>query len=170
MCQLLETPLLDRTWINLGGWISNIWYMRWIRVMSKSSHMATTFMAFDRVGCIVFSSLFGWGLVPYGYWILPSLFSELHAVQLHCWRKCQPSNKLTPPCDVPLSCIGMPYLQTEHCTPSPVAQCKSLLLHNTLLLHRHSPLKGAFKWPDFLSQFPCLVITRKTPHEFNVLT
>ena len=117
VCQLLETPLLDRTWINLGGWNSNIWYMRWIRVMSKSSHMVMTFMAFDRVGCIVFSSLFGWGLVPYGYWILPSLFSELHAVQLHCWRKCQLNNKLTPPCDVPLCCIVMPYLHPFPCCP-----------------------------------------------------
>ena len=122
--------------------------------------MAMTFVALDKVGCRVFSSLFGEGLVPYGHLILPSLFSELHAVQLHCWRKCQLNNKLTPPCDVPLSCIGMPYLQTEHCTPSPVAQFKSLFFHNTLLLHRDSPLKGAFKWPKFLS-FPRIVITRK---------
>ena len=120
-----------------------------------------TLVALDKVGCRVFSSLFGQGMIPYGHLILPSLFSELHAVQLHCWRKCQLNNKLTPPCDVPLSCIGMPYLQTEHCTPSPVAQCKSLFFHNTLLLHRDSPLKGAFKWPNFLSQFPRIVITRK---------
>ena len=42
--------------------------------MSKSLHMAMTFVALDKVGCRVFSSLFGQGLVPYGHWILPSLF------------------------------------------------------------------------------------------------
>ena len=138
--------------------------------MFKSLHMATTFLALDKVGCIVFSSLFGWGLVPYGYWILPSLFSELHAVQLHCWRKCQLNNKLTPPCDVPLSCMGMPYLQTEHCTPSPVAQWKSLFFHNTLLLHRDSLLKGAFKWPKFSLTISAHRYYTETPHEFNILT
>ena len=138
--------------------------------MSKSLHMAMTFVALDKVGCRVFSSLFGEGLVPYGHWILPSLFSELHAVQLHCWRKCQLNNKLTPPCDVPLSCMGMPYLQTEHCTPSPVAQWKSLFFHNTLLLHRDSLLKGAFKWPKFSLTISAHRYYTETPHEFNILT
>ena len=94
---------------------------------------------------------------------------ELHAVQLHCWRKCQLNNKLTPPCDVPLSCIGMQYLQTEYFTPSPVAQWKSLFFHNTLLLHRDSPLKGAFKWPKF-SLISAHHYYTETPHEFNILT
>ena len=112
--------------------------------------------------------------MPYGHWILPSLFSELHAVQLHCWRKCQLNNKLTPPCDVPfkvpLSCIGMPYLQTEHCTPYPVAKFESLFFRNTLLLQRDSLLKGAFKWPKFSLTISAHRYYTETPHEFNVLT
>ena len=137
--------------------------------MSKSLHMAMTFVALDKVGRRVFSSLFGQGMIPYGHLILPSLFSELRAVQLHCWRKCQLNNKLTPPCDVPLSCMGMPYLQTEHCTPSPVAQWKSLFFHNTLLLHRDSLLKGAFKWPKFSLTISAHCYCTETLHEFNIL-
>ena len=131
--------------------------MRWIRVISKSLHIATTFLAFVKVGCRVLSSLFGEGLVPYGHLILPSIFSELHAVQLHCWRKCQLNNKLTPPWDVPLSCMWMPYLHPFPCCP--VKKFSSTTLSCSKETHL---LKVHFNGQNSLSQFPrSSVITRK---------
>ena len=70
---------------------------------------------------------------------------------------------------VPLSCIGMPYLQTEHCTPYPVAKFESLFFHNTLLLQRDSLLKGAFKWPKFSLTISAHCYYTETLHEFNIL-
>ena len=70
---------------------------------------------------------------------------------------------------VPLSCIGMPYLQTEHCTPYPVAKFESIFFHNTLLLQRDSLLKGAFKWPKFSLTISAHCYYTETLHEFNIL-
>ena len=48
--------------------------------MSKSLHMAMTFVALDKVGCMAFLVDFGQGLAAYGHLTLPSLFNERHAV------------------------------------------------------------------------------------------
>ena len=129
--------------------------------MSKSLHMAMTFVALDKVGCRVFSLLFGEGLVPYGHLILPSLFSELHAVQLHCWRKCQLNNKLTPPCDVPLSCIEM-LICKQNTAPLPLLPSEKVSSFTTLCCCTETHfLKVHSNGQNFLSQFPRIVITQK---------
>ena len=96
-------------------------------------------------------------------------FNELHATQFHLWRKSQePNNNQTPPCDVPWRSIRVQYLQTEHFTPSPVAQCKSLF-HNNAAAQTHFSLKGASKWNEF-SLISAHRYYAETPHEFNILT
>ena len=58
---------------------------------------------------------------------------------------------------------------TEHSTPSPVAQCKSLFTHNNAAAQTHLSLKGASKWKTFSLISPQRY-NAETPHEFNNLT